>query len=390
MYGLTHLLHGVQAEYRRSAYVQDVVSTRIKYDPKNMHVYRGLITKTIQKPENKQTIYHIDDVVKVTTVSDNIREGAIKQLQSGKGASDVLGWSSVGTAMVGAGLLYADVQTAGLVSVSIGALGAIYGFSRSSQFDSELKKWKSRVPEYAEVRRSMPMKNYKFIHDNNYVKQFVLQEEARKLWKSDITKTKNELTRALSSAYKTRVDTMKSVGESTPLDPKFIIHFESTDDLQQTQELGHKVRDLMLAQDKLTVTYNSNRDQMIRARDCDIVISNSSFNIAQNAVQTVQTIDAVVDANERNNQINQYGPHGPNGPNNQNVYAKRLAKNIGFFGASATVESLRANEESKIRQKYDQQLASLQSNYELCLIDMLPTVTNLYDQHEQLQLKAKL
>ena len=379
MYAVHHMINGVQAQYRRSQFFPDTISTRRKYNPEYVASYRGVVTETIQKPEDKQTIYHIDDIVEVTTVSDQIREEKIKHLEQGQNVSNGVAWLSGGAIVAGAGLLYMDLCTAGMATLGMGVMGTIAGITRSREFSKELSQWKNRLPQYIATRRAIPLKRYTYIHSNKLINQFLLHEEAYKIWKEDIKLSKNSMREVTHGSHRTKVDAINKVAEATPLDTKYIADFEIESEMDRTFDLGKQVRSLMNQHQKLTTEYKVHKDLIEKARDGDIAKSNSGYDATQSIIGTVQTVDAIVDSQPAEEQR----PRSSSSSPNNNHATNRVAKSFGFFGASMTVEGLRASREAVIRSEYESKLSELKLDYEINVTALLPPLLELYEKYDK-------
>jgi hypothetical protein len=372
---LSYLFNGIQYKYQRSSYQADSVRVRKNYDPKFVHSYNGKITKTAHNLESNETIYHIDDIIKITTVSDQLRINTINELEKGKSAVKKFTYVSAGASILGYGMLYINPSVCGAILLGTGIVGLSVAIYRESKLTNEIMKWRNRLPEYIATRQNIPMNipTYKHIHHNQLIGKFLLREEAYKLWNDDIISHRATYKMSLGSDRKTRANIVRQFVKYNPLMFEYVRYFNLTDRsldellnnlIDPNYEIAKRIENAIDQFKKLDNNYKFQVDLIKKVRNGYIIQQSRNYELVQDGIATVQTVDNINDAVKQNKD-----------------YDNQFVKNIGYFTVSNFVEQAKIKTAQDIKREYAIKLYQLELNYDSHVSDLLCIIAEIYTEY---------
>lgn len=297
MYKISYLVNGVTDIHRRSYYPRDTLRCLPNVAPAQLHRYNGIISGHIHAPEKKTSTYTIDDVVEYTTVLDETRQDAIKELTKGKNTGTVTMLLTGGSGVAVSVYAYVnliDVFTTGGVLTAIGCVtGLAVGYWRRRQFSNELDQWKNQLDVHVDTRRSLPKLRTSVINNLGYIDLYLTHVEANRLWRSDIVAMSNKLKFMSGSDLRGKLSCVHTEMNSSPFELSTVKSCGINGD--DTTVLGEQTEffKLRTEYDAVTASFSQKKQLLELGNDLATEKTNHRYDVINGTMDGVYIYDAV-------------------------------------------------------------------------------------------------
>lgn len=174
--------------FSRSSYPKDKIETI--ENPEQLLQFNGRIVKSHESTENFD-IYIIDDIFKITTISETRRMENINYWDSKRKKFSPL---SLFGALVSVFSFVNMVKTKidyvwfkSFIVFLVGMTILFYEKSKSIRIQNQIDAWRNPVQKFAEKRRELKEKDFRYIFDHD-LKKYAIQEELIELWLAWVVK----------------------------------------------------------------------------------------------------------------------------------------------------------------------------------------------------------
>lgn len=393
---LQPFIGGIQEIHKRSLYPEDQITIINGYKKESCHKFEGKITSQYYDSDDSDIkIIHLDDIIKIRTVSEDLRNKTTNVLNEEKKVTKNIGiLSGLAGGLIGLAMWRSPFS---IISFGLGIYGAWRGYNKSTKYSNELKNWENKVNEYRTIRTNIPKESFRYLYifNNNLKDKFLTKEEAYKIWSEDILDMFDYLEKHSSSydiniiGARAKAEVVKKILKGNPLENKYVYYFEKPEYLLETSGFTKKIDAIFTQYFCLEGDFDAQKTLLQKAEQSDLNDVDKKYASSKLAIDCVSTGAHILNYDVCNHNCScrdgLFSKTCSQGCYLHECQSKALNKFVGHVGIDALTSVVHApinsainDEKYKIKAEYAKKLYDQESIFDEKVAALLPSLFSIF------------